>query len=173
MKKILTMVTLSSALLLTACGNDTEEPEEDVTEDTTEEVETEETEDVATEDLQDGSYRIEDTDYDENGWKEALEIEVVDGEISEANWESVNEEGENKIEDEDYQEAMEGAEDFGPQEFMPALEDDLVDTQDPEEVEVITGATHTADKFKDYAEQLVAAAEEGNTETITVDNSAE
>ncbi|HZK46848.1 MAG TPA: FMN-binding protein, partial [Atopostipes sp.] len=33
-----------------------------------------------------------------------------------------------------------------------------------------TGATSTSEKFKDYADQLVAAAEEGNTDTIEVDN---
>lgn len=164
MKKMMTMLTLSSALLLTACGNDAEEPDDaaDPTE-PTEEVVTEES-------MQDGSYRIEDADFDETGWKEALDIVVADGEITEANWESVDEDGTNKIEDEGYQEAMTNAEDLGPQDFIPALEEDLVDTQDPEEVDVITGATGTAEKFKDYAAQLVDAAAEGNTDTIVVDN---
>lgn len=162
MKKFLSIITVSSALLLTACGNDTEKPTEDVTEDGTE--------DVVMDGMQDGSYRIEDANFDENGWKEALDIVVADGKITEATWESVNEEGVNKIDDEGYQEAMTGAVDIGPQEFIPALEEDLVAKQDAAEVEVITGATGTADKFKDYASQLIKAAEEGKTETIVVDN---
>ena len=173
MKKFLGMLTLSSALLLTACGNDTTEPVEDMTEDATEEVEdmTEDTtEDVAMEGMQDGSYRIEDANFDENGWKEALDIVVADGEITEATWESVNEDGENKIDDDGYQEAMTNAVDLGPQDFIPAMEEDLIATQDAAEVEVITGATGTVEKFKDYAAQLIQAAEEGNTETIVVDN---
>lgn len=165
MKKFLSMVTLSTALLLTACGNDTEEPTEGATEDSTEE--------VAKDGLQDGTYRIEDMDFDETGWKEALEMVVADGKITEATWESVNEAGENKIEDEDYQETMTNVSGLGPQDFIPALEDDLVDTQDPADVEIITGATGTAVKFQDYAQQLVDAAKAGNTETIIVDNVAD
>ena len=163
MKKFLSMLTLSSALLLTACGNDTTDVEDDAT--------TDDTEEVAMEDgLKDGKYRIEDENFSENGWKEALEMTVADGEITDAYWESVNEEGVNKIEDEDYQETMTNVSGLGPQDFIPALENDLVDKQDPADVEIITGATGTAEKFQDYAKQLVEAAEEGNTETITVDN---
>lgn len=166
MKKFLSMLTLSSALLLTACGTDAGDTVEDAADDTTDAVE-----DVVTEDgLQDGKYRIEDENFSENGWKEALEMTVADGEITDAYWESVNEEGINKIEDEDYQETMTNVSGLGPQDFIPALENDLVDKQDPSDVEIITGATHTAEKFQDYAKQLVDAAEEGNTETITVDN---
>lgn len=163
MKKFLSMLTLSSALLLTACGNDTADVEDDAT--------TDDTEEVAIEDgLQDGEYRIEDENFSENGWKEALEMTVTDGEITDAYWESVNEEGVNKIEDEDYQETMTNVSGLGPQDFIPALENDLVEKQDPADVEIISGATGTAEKFQDYAEQLVDAAKEGNTETITVDN---
>lgn len=165
MKKFLSVLTVSSALLLTACGNDTVEPADDMTEDATEE--------VAMEGLQDGSYRIEDANFDGNGWKEALDIVVADGKITEATWESVNEEGVNKIEDDGYQEAMTNAVDLGPQDFIPALEEDLVAKQDAAEVEVITGATGTADKFKDYAAQVIEAAEEGNMDTIVVDNPTE
>lgn len=164
MKKLLLSLTLSSALLLTACGTDNADTtEDDVTEDGTEE--------VAQEDgLQEGTYRLEELNFGDTGWKEALEITVAGGEITDAYWESINEDGENKIEDEDYQETMTNVSGLGPQDFIPALEDDLVAVQDPAEVEVLTGATGTAEKFKDYAQQLVEAAEEGNTETIQVDN---
>lgn len=167
MKKLLTTLTLSSALLLTACGGeDTADTTDDAaTEDTTEE--------VATDGLQDGSYRIEDTEFGGTGWQEALEITVEGGEITDATWESVDEDGNNKIEDEDYQETMTTSDGVGPQDFIPALEDALVDAQDPAEVEVVSGATGTSEKFQDYAQQVVDAAAEGNTETIQVDNSEE
>ena len=164
MKKLLLGLTLSSSLVLAACGADDGATTDDATtEDGTEE--------VAQEDgLQEGTYRIEDLNFGETGWKEALEITVSGGEITEANWESVDEEGNNKIEDEDYQAAMSGVADVGPQDYIPALEESLVDAQDPADVEVVTGATSTSEKFQDYAQQLVDAAEEGNTETIEVDN---
>lgn len=150
MKKILFGLTLASSLVLAACGAD---------EGTTD--------DAAT---GDETYRIEDQNFGETGWKEALEITVVDGEITDANWESVDEDGNNKIEDEDYQEAMSGSVDVGPQDYIPALEESLVDAQDPANVEVVSGATSTSEKFQDYAQQLVDAVEEGNSETIQVDN---
>lgn len=156
MKKLLVGLTLASSLVLAACGG-----EETATEETTQDG------------MQDGSYRIEELNFGETGWKEALEISVADGEITDANWESVNEDGENKIEDDNYQETMVGTDGVGPQDFIPGLEDALVDAQDPADVEVITGATGTSEKFQDYAQQLVDAAEEGNTETIEVDNAAE
>lgn len=152
MKKFLSVLTLSSALLLTGCGNGAETPED------------------TTEGLKDGSYRVEDINFGETGWKEALDITVEEGEITEATWESVDEEGNQKIEDEEYQEIMTNVNDIGPQDFIPELEGQLVDTQDPAKVEVVTGATGTSEKFQDYAQQAVDAAAEGNTETIKVDN---
>lgn len=151
MKKLLATVTLSSALLLAACGTDG-------------------TTDTVDGGLQDGTYTIEDVNFGETGWKESLSIVIDGGEITDANWSSVNEDGDNKIEDEDYQETMTNVTGTGPQDYIPALEDGLVDAQDPAEVEVVTGATSTSEKFQDYAQQLVDAAEEGNTDTIEVDN---
>lgn len=156
MKKILVGLTLASSLVLAACGG-----EETATEETTQDG------------MQDGSYRIEELNFGETGWKEALEITVSEGEITDANWESVNEDGLNKIEDDNYQETMVGTDGVGPQDFIPGLEDALVEAQDPADVEVISGATGTSEKFQDYAQQLVDAAEAGNTETIEVDNAAE
>lgn len=163
MKKLLVGLTLSSALLF-ACGTD--EPA-----DTTDDMGTGEgTEEVTEGGLQDGTYSIQDLNFGETGWKEGLEIVVEGGEITDATWSSVDEDGNNKIEDEEYQEAMSNVTDVGPQDYIPALEESLVENQDPTEVEVVTGATGTSTKFQDYAQQLVDAAEEGNTETIEVDN---
>src|SRR5699024_1412231 len=160
MKEFLSVLFLSSALVLTGCGDKAETPEE-TPEDTTNET---------AEGLQDGSYRIEDLNFGETGWKEALEITVDGGKITDATWESVDEEDNNKIEDEDYQETMTNVNDLGPQDFIPDLEGQRGDKQDPADVEVVSGATSTSEKFQDYAQQLVDAAEEGNTDTIEVDN---
>lgn len=172
MKKLLTTLTLSSALLLAACGGEetTETTEDTGTEDTTEEVATEET---ATDGLQDGSYRIEELNFGGSGWKEGLEMTVENGEITDATFESVDEDGNNKIEDDDYQETMTEVSGLGPQDFIPELENAVVESQDPAEIEVVSGATGTSEKVQDYAQQLVNAAEEGNTEAIEVDNSEE
>lgn len=169
MKKLVSGLLLST-LLLAACGDTQEAPEDTTTDDAAVE---ETTDEAATGGLQDGTYTVADTQFGETGWKEDLEVTVSGGEITDATWTSVNEDGLNKLEDDEYQEAMAGAVEVGPQDFIPALEEDLVAKQDPAEVEVITGATGTSEKFKDYAGQAVAAAEEGNEETIEVYNSAE
>ena len=155
MKKLLAGLTLSSALLLAACGSDdaADTPAEGG--------------------LQDGTYALEELNFGGTGWKEGLEIVVADGKITDATWSSVNEAGELKIEDDNYQETMTSTDGVGPQDFIPGLEEALVDAQDPSDVEVISGATGTSDKFKEYAQQLVDAAEEGSTTTIEIDNSAE
>ena len=155
MKKLLAGLTLSSALLLAACGSDdaADTPAEGG--------------------LQDGRYALEELNFGGTGWKEGLEIVVADGVITDATWSSVNEAGELKIEDDNYQETMTSTDGVGPQDFIPGLEEALVEAQDPSDVEVISGATGTSDKFKEYAQQLVDAAEEGSTATIEIDNSAE
>jgi len=172
MKKLLATLTLSSALLLAACGGEEAQETGDAgsTEETTEQTTDQE---ASGADLQDGTYRIEETAPGGSGWQEALEMTVEGGEITGANFESVDEDGNNKIDDEEYQETMTEASDVGPQEFIPALEESLVENQNPEDVEAVSGATGTSEKFQDYASQLTEAAQEGNTETIEVDNSEE
>ena len=152
MKKLLAGLTLSSALLLAACGSDdaADTPAEGG--------------------LQDGTYALEELNFGETGWKESLEIIVADGKITDASFSSLDEMGNSKIDSDEYQEAMSNVVEVGPQDFIPTLEESLVDVQNPADVEVVTGATSTSEKFKDYADQLVAAAEEGNTDTIEVDN---
>ena len=152
MRKLLAGLTLSSALLLAACGSD------DAAETPTDGG------------LQDGTYALEEVNFGETGWKESLEIVVAGGEITDASFSSLDEMGNSKIDSDEYQEAMSNVVEVGPQDFIPTLEESLVDVQNPADVEVVTGATSTSEKFKDYADQLVAAAEEGNTDTIEVDN---
>ena len=153
-EKLLAGLSLSTVLLLSACGADTAE-------------------ETVEGGLQDGTYAVEELNFSETGWKESLEVVVASGEITDATWTSVNEEGLNKLEDENYQETMTKTSGTGPQDFIPELEEALVASQDPAEVEVVTGATGTSDKFVDYAKQIVAAAEAGETETIELDNTAE
>ena len=126
MKKILAGLTLSSALLLAACGSDdaADTPAEGG--------------------LQDGTYSLEELNFGETGWKESLEIIVADGEITDASFSSLDEMGNSKIDSDEYQEAMSNVVEVGPQEFIPTLEESLVDVQNPADVEVVTGATSTS-----------------------------
>lgn len=120
--------------------------------------------------LQDGTYTLEEKNFDDNGWKVDFSITVEDGVITESNYDNVNEAGESKVDDEGYQAMMSEKTGTGPQDFIPALNEALVEKQDPSEVEVVTGATSSSEGFVDYAQQLVDAAKEGNTDTIEIDN---
>lgn len=167
----------ASTLILAACGNsdEAEDTEETTTEESTsEESTTEESEDqAAAGELQDGTYSLEEQNFDENGWRVVFDITVDGGEITESNYDYKNEAGDLKSEDEGYQEAMSEKVGVGPADYLPDLNSQLVEVQDPSEVDVVSGATHSSESFIKYSEQLIDAAEEGNTEMIEVDNAAE
>ena len=53
------------------------------------------------------------------------------------------------------------------------LNKELVEKQNVDDVEVVSGATHTSSNFELSAKELLKAAEEGNTETVTIELPAE
>lgn len=162
-------LALTSTFVLAACGG-ADDNDTDTTSSSAVTSSMVESSTVAEGELQDGTYKLVEKNFDENGWKTDFTITVTDGMITESNYENLDEDGNKKSEDEGYQEAMSEKSGLGPKEYFPELNDQLVDKQDPSEVEVVTGATHSSDSFKEYAQQLVDAAKEGNTETIEIDN---
>ena len=111
--------------------------------------------------------------FDTRGWKTEFSITVVDGKITESTFDNVNEAGVKKSEDAEYQANMSEKVGVGPADYFPQLNNQLIETQDPEAVEVVTGATHSSDTFKEYAPLLIEAAEAGDTTTIEIDNVVE
>lgn len=162
-------LTLASTLLLAACGGGGTTTESSAASSAASEAASSAVSSVAAGDLQDGTYSLETADFDENGWKVNFDMTVAGGMITESNYNYVNAEGVLKTEDEAYQENMSEKVGVGPQDYIPQLNEQLVETQDPSEVEVISGATHSSESFQEYAQMLVDAAEEGNTETIVVE----
>ncbi|WP_208560571.1 FMN-binding protein [Marinilactibacillus kalidii] len=161
----------TSTLILAACGNSDDaasEKEDSNTEDaTTEEAATDST---ASGELQDGSYSLREENFDENGWRVLFDITVEDGAITESDYNYEDEDGNLKSEDEAYQENMSEKVGVGPADYIPTLNGELEEKQDPSEVDAVSGATHSSESFIKYAQQLVDAAKEGNTETIEVSN---
>lgn len=123
--------------------------------------------------LQDGTYGIIEKNFDKRGWKTEFSITVVDGKITASTYENVNEAGAKKSEDAEYEANMKAKAGIGPAEYFAALNSQLVEKQDPEAVEVVTGATGSSDTFKKYAQQLVDAAKTGKTGTVEIDNVVE
>lgn len=129
--------------------------------------------------LQDGTYTLEEKNYS-NGYRTVFSIVVEDGKVAESNFDSVNKDGKSKTEDADYEKNMKDKSGVGPKEYTKTLNEDLVkvmngdeDEASPADVDVVTGATHSSHTFILYAEQLINAAEKGDTDKIEVDNFVE
>lgn len=181
-KKLMATVGLLSfsVLILGACGADNSSGESSsVSESTSQTVagSTAETTEssatvVAGEPMQDGTYKLEERNYS-NGYRAVFEITVEDGKITASKYDNVNEAGESKTKDADYNETMKDKAGISPEEFIPKFNEELVAAQSPSDMDAVSGATHSFESFQNYAQQLIQAAQAGNTATIEIDNGAE
>ncbi|WP_088810702.1 MULTISPECIES: extracellular electron transfer flavoprotein PplA [Listeria] len=122
--------------------------------------------------LQDGKYNLEEQNY-AHGYRAVFAMEVKDGKIVTSDYNYVNEDGQKKTDDADYEKNMKAKSGTGPQEYIPALNKSLVDKQSPAEVDTVSGATSSSNQFRIYAAQLENAAQNGDTDTIKVYNKVE
>lgn len=165
-----------SSLLLAACGADTKKDTAKSSESSTAKSKTEEStkaaEKVAGGDLKDGTYKLEEKN-ESNGYRATFEMTVKDGKITDSKYDNINAEGKSKADDKDYNKTMKEKSGVGPAEYIKELNDSFVKAQSATGVEVVTGATHSSKSFQNYAQQLIQAAQAGNTETIEIDNGAD
>lgn len=126
---------------------------------------------VAGGDLKDGTYKLEEKN-EKNGYRAVFEMTVKDGKITESKYDNINADGKSKTEDTKYEEIMKAKSGVGPKEYIKQLNDSFVKAQSASGVEVVTGATHSSESFQNYAQQLIQAAQAGNTDTIEIDNGA-
>ncbi len=103
---------------------------------------------------EDGTHEAE-LEPDERGWKAVVELTVEGGNITEVAFDEVNEEDARKSEDEDYLERWGTAANIDASEVYPKYEADLIESQNVEEVEVITGATSTHEKFQEVVKKAL------------------
>ena len=180
-KLIVGMAVFSfSAMLLGGCGADDNNTTSSSTSESTSQTSasdsasTESTEAtiVAGEPMQDGTYRLEEKNY-KNDYRVTFEITVKDGKIVESKYDNVNADGESKTENTEYNETMKEKAGISPEEFIPKFNEELVAAQSPSSIEVVSGATHSFDSFQNYAQQLIQAAQAGNTDTIEINNGAD
>lgn len=163
MKKFLSVliIIVLSMSVLVGCATEDETPPEDNNGiiDDNDTVPDEDNNDIDTEGnegaWQDGTYTAE-TDPDERGWTAQIEITVQDGQISEVNFDEVNEEGTSKTEDEEYSQNMKAESGVAPAEAYEQLEEQLIELQNIEEIDAVTGATSTTERFKELAEEALA-----------------
>ncbi|MGX7264806.1 extracellular electron transfer flavoprotein PplA [Enterococcus crotali] len=170
-----TAIALSS-LLLAACGSDQKKDTAKSSESTTATSKTAESSTVAEKeagaDLQDGTYKLEEKN-ESNGYRATFEMTVKDGKITESKYDNINADGKSKADDKDYNKNMKDKSGVGPDEYIKELNESFVKAQSADGVEVVTGATHSSESFQNYAQQLIQAAQAGDTKTIEIDNGAD
>lgn len=178
-KKLVSGVTMLAlaTVLLAACGGD--KADDTKTSSSTKESSSVVAKESSTEEssmtigeLKDGEYKLEEKNYN-NGYRVVFTIVVKDGKITESNYDNVNEDGKSKVEDAEYNKKMEEVAKTSPEKYIPELNKELLEKQNPSDIDTITGATHSTDSFKEYAKQLIEAAEKGDTKTIEIDNQVE
>jgi len=102
----------------------------------------------------DGTFNAE-GEADERGWTPTIEITVNSGRITKVNYDEVNAEGKKKSEDVEYGKNMKNASGVTPAEAYEQLETSLIDTQDPDSVEMVSGATTSSESFKELANEAL------------------
>ena len=110
--------------------------------------------------LKDGTWTAEAEKFDDHGWKPNISIQVAEGKITEVAFDYVNEDGQSKKEDEGYNTAMKEKSGTNPKEAFPELEKQLVEKQDVDAVDVVTGATSSSESFKEMAKEALKQARE-------------
>jgi len=173
-KKIVTGVTMLvlSGLVLAGCSSDNEKSTTSSSSTTTSSTsKTTESSASAGMTLKDGTYKLKELN-DNNGYHANFSIVVKDGKISESNFDYLNADGKSKKDDADYNKNMKAKSGISPKEYIEKFNEELVSTQNPSNIEVVTGATHSFHSFQNYAQQLIQAAQSGDTKEIEIDNGA-
>lgn len=118
-----------------------------------------------------GTYKLEEKNFS-HGYKVKMSMTVGnDGKITNTSYDYVDKDGNSKTKDADYEKSMKAKSRVGPAEYIPQLNDSFKKNgSDTGAIAVVSGATESSNDFKNYAQQLVQAAQAGDTKTIVVNN---
>ena len=120
--------------------------------------------------LTDGTYRAEFVEFDTNGWKDYVEVTVVDGQLDQVVFDSVNEKGNLKSEDASYKSEMEQMVGTYPAKYNKDLINQFIESGKINAVDIVAGATESTGNFKTLIIEAMENAAEGNTEVEIVKN---
>lgn len=98
--------------------------------------------------LKDGVYYAEAKDFDDHGWKPMATVIVKDGKITNVFFDYINKDGKLKTFDAEYAKNMKAKTNTTPLDAATALANSLISKQKVDEVDAVTGATHTVQDFK-------------------------
>ena len=121
--------------------------------------------------LVDGTYRAEFKDFDTNGWKDYVEVSVVEGQLNEVVFDSVAEDGVKlKSEDESYKVEMEQMVGTYPAKYNKDLINQFIQSGKVTSVDIVAGATESTGNFKTLVIEAMKNAATGDTEVEIVEN---
>jgi len=181
LSKTITSISLvaMSALVLAACGNSSSSNDSSSSKSTSSKVEKSSSskkaesssqKQVAGGALKDGTYKLEELGYSHD-YKVQMSMTVKDGKVDSTSYDYVNKDGKSKTKDAGYEKAMKAKVKTGPAEYIPALNDSFKQNgANVNAIDVVSGATESSLTFKNYAQQLVQAAQAGKTDTIQIHN---
>ncbi|AAC65160.1 MULTISPECIES: FMN-binding protein [Treponema] len=113
-----------------------------------------------------GTYRATYQDFDENGWKDFLEVTFDGGKMVQVVYDYQHKEGRFKSQDADYHRVMYASSGIGPEKAFRELADALLEKGNPEMVDVVTGATVSSQSFRRLGAALLQSARRGEKEAI-------
>ncbi|NLZ52151.1 MAG: FMN-binding protein [Thermoanaerobacteraceae bacterium] len=106
----------------------------------------------------DGLYKAAEKDFDNHGWKAMAAVIIKNSKVVTAAFDETNkDDGRYKSVDEEYASNMKEKSGTTPAEAIQVLSKSLIDKQDAD-VDSVTGATGTADKFKTLMEETLSLA---------------
>lgn len=95
----------------------------------------------------DGTYHAIYDRMDVRNWKAFVDITVEEGKIKEVNYDYVNDAGELRSVQQGYIDGFKAANGFTPREGFDQLAEKLIEVQDIEQVDAVSGATHSSRNF--------------------------
>lgn len=120
-------------------------------------------------DLHTGYYSAEAASFDAHGWKEYITIYVSDNTIVTVEYNARNASGFIKSWDSDYMRTMMAKEGTYPNEYARAYSVSLINWQDPENIDAVTGATYSYYTFQLLAEAAIGQSKAGDKQMALVE----
>jgi major membrane immunogen (membrane-anchored lipoprotein) len=119
--------------------------------------------------MPDGYYAAEAASPDSHGWREYVSLFIVNNRIVTVEYNAKNSSGFIKSWDPDYMRRMHAVSGTYPNQYTRSYAASLLARQDPELVEVVSGATESHHSFKILAKEAIARARAGNKQIALVE----
>lgn len=120
---------------------------------------------------QDGVYHAEFSDYDSQGWKEYVDVEVQGNQVTVLTFDGVDADGNKKSEDESYRASMESVKGTYPAKFYTDIINQYLETGKLDDVATVAGATLSTNNFRTLMLALEDPMKSGDTTSVIVESS--